>query len=308
LNRLILVLAATLYLLLGISLIAAGTATFFTVFGKIFTWVYAVSFIGLGVAILLISIAGYIAACRKSKKCWLGIFMIFDLIVMVLFIVAVVYMFRYEDVLKVASKANMETEIESGVAGLDAVSTDVIEQLVTRTFDTCQANTTMVASPPPVYNFTCENRNNIMQELSKVVSNCVIEPVNATEGTSMYNCYHSTLWNETTTLYQPWTTASLLPVLNTPKGIFCACSSAIINEVFLPYINIFKWVGIGVSIFLLLIFLSCCFLCCCVPKPKDDDNKMVEFTPRNQPQGWSAGSNIGASQKGRGHQGYIARP
>ena len=129
LNAFILFLAATLYLILGLALIAAAAATFFTSYGEIFAPLYAGSSIGVGVAIVLVAIVGYCAACRQ-KACWLGIFMFFDLIVIVVIIAVSVLMFRYEDVLKVAGDVGIQGDVNSGLDALNKFETQTIRNVV----------------------------------------------------------------------------------------------------------------------------------------------------------------------------------
>lgn len=309
-NRFVLGFAATLYLLVGIALIAASTATFFTVFKDIIAPVYAISFLGLGIVILLVSISGFLAACGKHK-CWLSIFMLFDVLIIALFVIAVVIMFYYENVLQLASEVHAQNQITAGINGLDTLQTEMVETLTTNTLNVCNGTTTLDLSPTEVYDFTCGNKDSLMQSLAASIDLCVKNPINASVGTFMYGCYHSTVWNETTPLQQPSTDANLVPVLNTPKGLYCACSSTIMHDFILKYVYIFKWVGIGVAVFFLLIFFSCCYLCCCAPKAKDEDPRAIEFT--QQQHGWSAG-NVGYSQKNTGKKrlgnsdAYIARP
>lgn len=304
-----LIVASVIYLILGIALIAASTATFFTVFRDIITPLYATAFLGLGLVIFLVSIIGFMAA-RGKRKCWLALFMFFDLLIFALFVAAVVIAFWYEDVLKLASEVHVDTQIQAGVNGLTTWQTEIVETLVTNTVNVCNGTTALHPAPPPVYDFSCSNPDGIMQELAKEIDGCVASPINATAGTFFYGCYLSTAWNETTPLPQPPTDANLIPVLNTPKGVYCACAATIMNDFILRYVYVFKWVGLGVAVFFLLIFFSCCHLCCCAAKDKDEETRAIEFTQ----QGWSAGNVSAYSQKNTGkkrggyNDAYIARP
>lgn len=54
--------------MLGVAIVAAACATFFTPFGAIITTVYAMSMIGGGVAMFVIACIGLCAACEDQKK------------------------------------------------------------------------------------------------------------------------------------------------------------------------------------------------------------------------------------------------
>jgi len=307
----ILIIAATIYLTLGLAITAASAATFFTPYGKIFTPIYAGSGIGGGVLILIVAIIGYIAACKRGK-CSLGLYMFFDLLIIVLIIIAVILMFRYEDVLNLATQANLDDEVKGGLAALSDAETTVVRDVVTKSFSACAGNTTYNATDE-MYSFACSD--SAFSGLGEAVDSCMHDGVNATIGTIMYSCYTSENWPPATPLNMPATVQNVLPVLQTPKGLYCACASAIMNEFILKYIGIAKWVGIGVAVFFVLIFLSCCWLCCSPnrkEKQPEANMRQVEFTPG----GWSAGSSGSGKQKaGYGKSGkyggdaaYIAKP
>jgi hypothetical protein len=318
-NAAVLGIAATIYLILGLAFIAASAATFFTPYGKIFTPIYAGSGLGAGVIIFLVSVIGYLAACRR-KSCWLGLYMGFDLLIVVLIIIAVVLMFRYEDVLKLATDANLDGTVTGGLAALSSWETNIVEDVVNNAFDACAGNTTVANATEDTFRFTCSDSN--FNTLGSVVDTCVAGGVNATNGTIMHSCYNSDNgWAPPVPLYTPPTTADVLAVLQTAKGLYCACAQQVTNDFILKYITTVKYVGIAVAVFFVLIFLSCCYLCCCAPKEEkqlqnnDNNQARVEFTPG----GWSAGSNVGYGsnkQKGYGKSGkyggenaaYIARP
>jgi len=316
LNAAVLGIAATLYLILGLAIIAASAATFFTPYGKIFTPIYAGSGLGTGILIFLVSVIGYLAACRQ-KSCWLGLYMGFDLLIVLLIIISVVLMFRYEDVLELATKASVDGQVEGGLAALSTWETNIIEDVVTNAFDACVPNITVTDASAETYAFVC--RDSAFNALGEAVNECVANGVNATNGTIMHSCYNADNgWAATVPLIMPAIVQNVLPVLGTAKGLYCACSATITNDFILKYIGMVKWVGIAIAVFFCLIFFSCCYLCCCAPKPEAtqqlDANARIEFTPG----GWSAGSvGYGASnkQKGYGKSGkygqdsaYIAKP
>lgn len=311
LNATVLGVAATIYLVLGLAIIAASAATFFTPYGQIFTPIYAGSGIGAGVVIFLVSVIGYLAACRKGS-CWLGLYMLFDVIIIGLIILAVVFMFRYEDVLKVAGEVNLDGEVQSGLATLGSWETTVIKDVVTNAFNACKGNTTILNATEDTFAFSCSASD--FETLGNTVNTCVSGGVNATNGTLMNSCYNSANWDAGVPLYMPATVDNVLPVLQTPKGLYCACSDALMNDFILEYIAWFKYTGIGIAVFFLLIFLSCCYLCCCAPKPPDSDGAAIQFNS-SQPQGWAAGGGVSSGQKGYGKSGkygqdsaYIAKP
>lgn len=306
LNIFVLGFASTLYLVLGLALVAASGATFFTAYGEIFTPIYAGTGIGVGLLIFLVSVIGYLAAC-KQKKCWLSLFMLFDIIIIAVIVIMVVLMFRYEDALRLASEANLDEAVTGGLAALNRVETTIVRDVVNNAFSACDGNTTISNITIDTFDFSCSDSD--FEMLGATVDRCMASPVNATIGTIMYSCYTSPRWPTSVDLGTHDSGYELLPVLQTPKGLYCACASAITNEFILRYITTVKFIAIGVGGFFILIFLSCCYLCCA---KKSDDNgdltnlRSVELTHGGNPQpqrGYQVGSNA-RSAKG----GFVARP
>jgi len=279
LNATVLGIAAFIYLVLGVAIIAASAACFFTPFGEIFTPIYSGSGLGAGVLIFLVSVIGFLAACRK-ESCWLGLYMFFDLVIVVFLVIVMVLMFRYEDVLRLASDVGVDGAVKGGLTALNDWETSVVKDVVTNAFTACDGNTTVANAAMETFNFECAD--SYFNLLGETVNTCVSSGVNATIGSILYTCYTSTIWVQNdangnpVVLNMPATTENVLPVLQTPKGLYCACSEKIMDDFILKYIGITKWVALGICIFFCLIFFSCCYLCCCAPKPVE--NKPVEIS------------------------------
>jgi len=296
LNAFVLFLAATLYLILGLALVAAAAATFFTSYGEIFTPLYAGSSIGVGVGIVLVAIVGYCAACRQ-KACWPGIFMFFDLIVIVVIVAVSVLMFRYEEVLKVAGDVGIESNVNSGLSALNKFETQTIRNVVQNTFGACNGTTTLNETlSPPRFDFSCADDD--FDVLGTVVDKCVSTASMSSYNVTFYDCYTANVdvWPMKTPLAKNFDVRELKAVLQSPKGLYCACSSKVMEDFILKYLTVTKWVAIGVAVFFLLVFIACCYLCCCAKKKLKEETKEANI----QFSGWSAGGAASNSTVGYG--------
>lgn len=115
---------------------------------------------------------------------------------------------------------------------------------------------------------------------------------------TFYDCYHANagVWPMKTPLTRPIDMYNLLPVLQNPKGLYCACSSKVMEDFILKYLTVTKWVAIGVAVFFVLVFIACCALCCCCKKKEQEETKEANI----QFSGWSAGGAASNSTVGYG--------
>lgn len=285
-------LSATLYLIIGIAIVAAAASTFFTPYGKILTPMYAGVFLGGGCALFLIAVVGYVAACRKRSersglqgaRCLLWIFTILTFLMFVLSIVAVIFMFDYEKILHGAAKVSVDETTET----IGDTSTEIVKNIATQAFDGCEADVT-VPSPaePTVFQFHCNNT--YFKTLTTTINSvCFAESaVNASAGSLFEKCYagddllSESKWPEPANAPLPTTypasanppAAAVLGALRTPKGLFCACASALLEDYVLKYLNFAKYVVIGVCLFFLIVFASGIHQLChrgCCGEPRDD--------------------------------------
>lgn len=293
LHMTVLLFASSLYLVIGGAIIIGSAATFFTKYGKILTPFYAGLTLSGGAVIFLMSIVGFMAACKERKKCYLTLFMLFDFLLLIMTVVAAAMFFHYEWVLHEAAKVDMDGDVRSGLATLDSVSTKAVKTVVDNAFAACDGRTTYATG---TYTFDCQDTQ--FSFLGENVNMCLLSPsaTNATAGSGFYECYDTTNWPSTPT---PVTDANLLQVLNQPKGIFCACAETIVDR-FLGHFKYTKYIDIALGAFFLLVFISCCYLCCTAKKNSEDDSDGVQLR-----QGWSAGS-VTAPKKRQ--DAYIARP
>lgn len=321
LSNLMVIISATIYLILGVVLMAAAASTFFTPFGEILEPLYASSVLGGGVVIFLIAVIGLCAACDKRQRvCLLWLFTVLTFIVFCVSIGLAVAMFAYEDVLKEAAKVNLEEEVQTVTQAISGANTAVVKTLATNTFSACGANTTQTEDEYPLgfFNFTC--RDSWFNVLGDTVQEKCLGPtnaVNASMGSTFYKCYEGNqfaTWVSTVDL----TSSTFEGVLNTPKGVFCACSSELINDYILPYLSWAKWVTIGVAVFFAMVFVACLVQICCVrgvcgkkseekfadmesvqmnTYPADPNNNTIE--PKKKKKQQSGKFNSG---------GYVARP
>jgi len=307
--------SAFIYLLLGIAITGVAISTFFTPYGQIITPIIAGSGIGGGVAIILIAIIGFCAACNKESTCLLSVFTILTFVVVLLLVVAIVLFFSYEELLHEAARVDKEDAFVAASAVVSTTGTSIVAELSKVTFTACNASVTP-SSEAGIYNFAC--RDNDFYQLSQILNNTCLSdnPINASAGALFTRCYS----DAPGTIFSSWppmynltvgSAASTLMVLNTAKGILCACSSSILEEYIMPYLLTVKIIGICITVFFALSFVSCCYqLCkrCCCEKPP-------EAAAPPHARGWSVGGNVQMTAQGKSGKGrkqpdsvYIARP
>ena len=140
-------LSSTLYLVIGVTLLAASGATFFTPIGEIITAAYAGGMAGGGVAIIVIACIGFYAACdSKQRVGMLWLFTLLTFCVVVLMIAVTAVFFQYEEVLGLASAAggeNGRAEVEGGIGEatevLSETAASLVSDLAKNAFHACNA-------------------------------------------------------------------------------------------------------------------------------------------------------------------------
>jgi len=263
-SNLFLGVSGVVYAILGLAIIVASAATFFTAYGDIFEPLYAGIGLGGGVFILLVGIIGMLAACKRGV-CWLWVFTVWTFLLLLAVLVSLVVMFRYEDLLKEASKVNAEGGIIKAEDVVSSSATAAVRELTHNAFDACNA-TTLATAAPYEYSFRCtdsdfQNLGSILNDVCYTTDNAPLM-VNATVSSAFHQCYTGDYlkgWRAPVSLGSTSNPSSalVLRVLNTPKGLFCACSSTFINEYILPYVKNAKFVAIGVFVFFFFAFACC---------------------------------------------------
>lgn len=323
-------LSATVYLILGIAIIGVAGSTFFTEYGKILTPMYAGAFLGGGVVLFVLAVIGYLAACRKRDKhtgvqgarCLLWIFTVLTFLMFVVSIIGVIFMFDYEKILAGAAKANVD--LDAATESLSDTSTTVIKDVTTNAFDACDANVTAMGVDPTsgygFFQFRCENT--YFKTLSTTINSACLATgaVNASAGSLFADCYAGELLSESSwpvpenaplpEVPDPPTPSTVLATLNTPKGVFCACSSELLRDYVLKYLKFAKWIILGIAAFFMIVFFSCihqlCKRGCCGPKEapqRDHGDIQMRY---HQGNGWQAGGSQKAKNRGGGD--FLARP
>eukprot|EP00962_Isochrysis_galbana_P027736 scaffold8735_cov129-Isochrysis_galbana.AAC.2 len=218
--------------------------------------------LGVGIAILLFALFGYLSLCKKEKKCTLSVFMIFTLIVTVLSVASCVLLFRTEEALQYANRVSFVN-----LTNWELSAAKELRGGIERTWDVCDATVTPSATEPGEYELQCANPE--LDEVQDAVNAQCLQEDNVDVETGYYDCFVSGSWWPAPEGVDP---NDVEAVLNTPKGIFCACYSEF-NEQVENYFNIGKWVSLATSIFFGLVFLACCYLCCCSVSPQQRQQK-----------------------------------
>jgi len=324
-SNLFLGVSGAIYAILGLAIIVASAATFFTAYGDIFEPLYAGIGLGGGVVILLIGIIGMVAACKRGV-CWLWVFTLWTFLLLIAVVASVVVMFKYEELLKEASKVNAEGGVIKAQDVVSSSATAAVRELTYNTFDACNA-TTLAAAAPYEYTFRCtdsdfQNLGNILNDVCYIRDTSPLM-VNASVGSAFHQCYTGEYlkgWRATVSLgTSDPSTGLVLRVLNTPKGLFCACSSTFINDYILPYVKNAKFVAVGVLVFFLVAFACCvaqiCRRGCCGGKEKErlqekqgkqERLDAIQLTYPNDRSTKVRSQKMMNAQLGGG--GYVARP
>lgn len=315
---------ASLYLIIGIAIAGAGMGTFFTAVGQVIDPIYASMLLGGGIVIFVVGCVGLCAACEnKQRVITLYLFMFLTLAMVAASIGLTILLFQYEELLMLTTAAagnhaagTVANATELAGTAIGAAGTTVIKTLATNAFYACGAkvNATSVAS---VYTFECSNDEFNM--LQATINNTCMDTTayNAT----FSNCYAGGSFPQWTGV-DPFgvavnlTSTTALATLNTPKGLFCACSSTIIDTYILPYLSWVKWLPIAVALFFCAVFVACCHQLyqrgCCGGKGLTDKRERelqpdaIQMTYPDQRREPPAAK--GKGKKGSGSSGYIARP
>jgi len=316
---------ASLYLIIGIGIAASGSATFFTAVGRIIDPGYAAALLGGGIAMFAIGCIGLCAACESKKKqnvLPLYLFMFLTLVMIAASVGLMIVLFQYEALLNLTTKA-AGTEVAATVENVTATAgstvgrtgTTVIKTLATNAFYACGAAIN-ATSLPSVFDFSCADPEFNM--LQRTINSTCMDT--SAFNTTFYHCYEGdsfTGWQgvDPFGVAVNLTTTTALATLNTPKGLFCACSSTLIDAYILPYLAWAKWLPIGVCIFFILVFCACvhqlCTRGCCGGKGREDNAEKdlqpesIQMTYHDAQPPPKKGKKGAAGSSGGG---YIARP
>lgn len=321
---------ASLYVIIGVAIAATAGAAFFTPLGQIITPVYAACTMGGGIAIFIIGCIGLCAACDSQQRvCLLHLFTLLTLSMVVLSVVLAIIMFEYEAMLEAASAAGGEVikdDVAEGVAdatvAVSASSADVIRTMATNAFYACGA-TVNATEETARYTFRCSNSKDFGILAESINATCmnpdVAVALNASAGSVFHKCYAGSSFpswsgHDETGRAVSLSAATLLAALNTPKGLFCACSSTLIDAWILPYLGWAKYIAMCVCACFLLVLLACvhqiCRRGCCGGKGRKEVERQpelssIQMTYPDANAGKKKGK--GASSK-MNDGGYIARP
>ncbi len=216
--------------------------------------------IGLAIGLLVLgfSIFGFKSMCDPKKKCTLGIYTIFSLLIAVLVTIVCTFLF-------LTDSAIYQSEIKNfvNVTGLELTAAQQLKTGVDHVWTVCDADVKPDPAVADAFDFTCNNTE--MGPISSAIQNqCFASAINGTMDSEYYDCFISdSWWTPPTMVY------SLAATIDTEKGLFCACYTSLI-DVLKPYFNIGKWVSIGVTVYFWLVFIGCLFLCCCARTGSED--------------------------------------
>ena len=235
-----LIILLVLFNALIFALLGAGIATT-GVLGIVFAQtravvpVYASGIIAcVGIGLLLVSLFGLCAACKRSKCGPMFVFIPFLLLFCGIFTTITVYCFFTSDVLDTLEHQHALIESEDeGILQIDVKMRIDLEDLqsgganfvkdgVIRLWDACSGEVTQTAGSEPVYELTCSGEG--YDTLAYSVNRVCFDPDDDDFDSYMSVCYSNDDW------FAPAdpSLATTLEKLNTPKGFYCACADEII--------------------------------------------------------------------------------
>lgn len=273
---------SSIYLLIGLIVIVAGFVSFLTPQGKaIITTLYAGGALATGFFILVVGILGFASQCSKKwYKAFLTAYMLFTVALITACGILGAFAFNFEDSMSLAE----------GITGASQPSATVLKNvgpMVRRTVNACEGaasrTRTMDDANPDELNFRYECTNRDFSFLGKAIDTCFkAGPVDisgsayaneldstfprwAPTGSPFFVCYHGKDSESSRAWPMPvyeLDDANTVLAVSTPKGIFCQCSGALMDEL-RPYLQYMKWIYVGVVVFLLIVVVVCCYLLCC---------------------------------------------
>jgi hypothetical protein len=104
-----------------------------------------------------------------------------------------------------------------------------------------------------VYQLQCANPD--QDEVREWVNERCLD--DAVDFTDYYECFVSGSWWPAPENVDP---NNIQAVLNTPKGVSCACYSQLKGHINKGY-KVAKWVSLTISAFFCCFFVACCYLC-----------------------------------------------
>lgn len=142
-----------IYLIFGLTVVAGGFASFFTPEGKaLVTPFYAAGALTIGFLIVALGVVGISAI---SAKQWfrqlLAIFMVFDLATLVACIVIATVFFKYEGMMQLASRSNIEVDLSPAYDEAMSAVKAVVQRTVTKCVPWAQpgSGAQLIPAPPP---------------------------------------------------------------------------------------------------------------------------------------------------------------
>lgn len=172
----------------------------------------------------------------------------------------------------------MDEGTRIATAGASSGGTSFVRTVSRNTFAACDAEITYTPTPD-VYDFRCRNQEDF-KRLSYLMSRTCFEgePVVGTYGSLFQRCVSDRVgtpfssWEpEVNLVGRDPPPSSVLAVLNSPKGLFCACGSSLIDGYVLPFVEAAKVIAVCVMIFFYLVFVAGTVqvtLRCCCPSGK----------------------------------------
>jgi len=289
--------ASTIFLLIGITTVAAFTASLVTFVRALVPNYIAIAGIGAGVAIIIIAVCGFVSACSKRhKRISLSCFMIFDFLVFVLVAVTAFFMLRSNDAIKALNKVHFTNVTEGFEQGIGTMITNGVDT----TYKACEADVHRLPKIGGYFTMSCNQTEwNVFADI--INGNCLgpdhaVEQFTAVTTTTFTKCFDDqTFWTSADNGYTgPVVWLALGRIIDTPKGVFCQCYDKL-SDVITSYFTVIAYSSIGVAVFFGIVFLACCYLCCCYkPLPEEDQSSALRY-------------NTGA-YGGNANKTYVARP
>lgn len=292
--KLVIIVSATLYLLLGVGTTIGFSASLFSVYGALLP--FSVSGLGLlaGLLITAISTTGYCAACSKYRPWgWLVVFTLFTFALLVGAIFATAYLLNSATVLSAVASFESST----GMSGTEATAVQATRDFsaalaatFTAAFDACAANVTVLSAANATFHLGC--RDEALEPIATLINEACLGPMHPVLDTT--NSTFSVCESDDSGIW-PNTTASVLAApaaarFATARGIFCQCESALASTA-LGYVHMAVLPALLCDVYFSLVLFAGCYLLCCAAygeRVRDDDIELNRERPATTPRPRSA--------------------
>ena len=207
-----------------------------------------------------------------------------QLVFTIIIVASTVFLWESEKALRYADSVGFVN-----ISNWELAAANELKGGIERTWEACGA-TVVAAATAGDYILTCSNSD--LGAVEDAVNARCLQEDNVDPASDYKECFTSDSWWPMPDGVDP---NDVEAVLNTDKGIFCACYSEFQQNVE-TYFMVGKWVSLGSCIFFGFVFFACCYICCCSKTAQQKQIAEQQAQQKEQKKAEQAG------------QAYLARP